>query len=360
MGSDVYQRLRRHVNEIGTGFPATTSGVELRLLRRLFTEEEAETYIHLTENLETPEQIAQRDGLDPERLAMILQNMAEKGLVFPKRAGAQRYYAAAPAFHGLYEHQVVRMDQELAQIMEEYVWAEKVPEAPPPGREVLAGFPLRTIPVETQIGVSRPIAPYEDVKEIIGKQDRIAVAKCFCTVQQQALGKHCNQPEEVCLLLGFYADYYVDLGLGRRITQEEALEVLNRSEEAGLVHQMPNSTDPAAICNCCPNCCGQLRFLKMLPNPAAFVTSDHFATVERELCTGCQLCVERCRFDAITMSAESLADVNRERCIGCGLCVSSCVVDAIVLAAKPAPERREPGFTTPFMRSSQDIESTMR
>jgi ferredoxin len=82
--------------------------------------------------------------------------------------------------------------------------------------------------------------------------------------------------------------------------------------------------------------------------------------VERDLCTGCQLCVERCRFDAMTMSAESIADVNRERCIGCGLCVSSCVVDAIVLATKPESERREPGFTTPFMRSSQDIESTIR
>jgi hypothetical protein len=192
MGNDVYERLRRHVNEIGTGFAATTSRVDLRFLRRLFTEEEAETYIHLTENLETPEQIAQRDGLDPERLAVTLNAMAEKGLVFPKRVGEQRYYAAAPAFHGLYEHQVTRMDPELAQMMDDYLWAEKVPEAPPPGREVLAGFPLRTIPVETPIGVSRPIAPYEDVKEIIRNQDRIAVAKCYCTVQQQALGKRCN------------------------------------------------------------------------------------------------------------------------------------------------------------------------
>jgi electron transport complex protein RnfB len=360
MDNEIYEQLRRHVNAIGSGFAATTTGVELRFLRRLFTEEEAETYLHLAENLETPEQIAQRDGLDPERLALILQGMAEKGLVFPKRVGEKRYYAAAPAFHGIYEHQVTRMDPEMAQIMEDYVWAEKVPEEPPPGREVLAGFPLRTIPVETPIGVSRPIAPYEDVKEIIRNQERLAVAKCYCTVQQQALGHKCSQPDEVCLLLGFYADYYVDTGLGRRITQDEALEILNRSEEAGLVHQIPNSTDPAAICNCCPDCCGQLRILKMLPNPAALVTTDHFATVDRDLCTGCQACVDRCRFDAMSVSAESLAEVNRERCIGCGLCVSSCVLDAIVLAVKPDAERREPGFTTAFMRSSQDIESTIR
>src|SRR5512139_1354568 len=111
MSTDIYEQLRRRVNELGSGFAATTSGAELRFLRRLFTEEEAETYMHLTDRLETTEQIAQRDGLDAGPLAAMLERMAARGLVFPKRDGEQRYYAAAPFAHGLVEHQVGRMDK---------------------------------------------------------------------------------------------------------------------------------------------------------------------------------------------------------------------------------------------------------
>ena len=78
-------------------------------------------------------------------------------------------------------------------------------------------------------------------------------------------------------MLGFYADYYIDLGMGRRITQEEALEILEISEAAGLVHQFADSQDPGAICNCCPDCGGGLRVLKMIPNAAELAITNHFA-----------------------------------------------------------------------------------
>jgi DNA-binding transcriptional ArsR family regulator len=248
--------------------------------------EEAELYLHLTGNLETPEQIAKRAGQDPETVAATLKRMAEKGLLYPKREGEKRYYAAAPFAHGILEHQVHRMDRELAEIYEEYMWAEKISDAPPVGPDAEITFPLRAIPVNAPVSVSRPIAPYEDVKELIERQDRIAVAKCFCAEQQQVLETGCKQPLEVCIMLGFYADYYVDLGMGRRITQEEALEILKSSEEAGLVHQFADSQDPGAICNCCPDCCGGLRLLKMLPNPAAFIISNHFAQLVKSAWTG--------------------------------------------------------------------------
>jgi hypothetical protein len=71
------------VNELGTGFAATTPGAELLFLRRLFTEEEAETYMHLTDRLQSAEQIAQREGLDAAPLTAMLEPMAARGLVFP-------------------------------------------------------------------------------------------------------------------------------------------------------------------------------------------------------------------------------------------------------------------------------------
>jgi NAD-dependent dihydropyrimidine dehydrogenase PreA subunit len=355
MGQDIYQQLREHVDKIGSGFQATVSDVDLRFLRALFSEEEAELYLHLGEDLETPEEIAKRAKQDPEKVAAILKRMAGKGLLFPKRKGEAYYYAAAPFAHGIYEHQVDRMDKELAQLIEDYMWSEKVPAEPKPDQPAEFKLPLRSIPVQAPINLDRPVARYEDAREIIMNQDRITLAKCVCAVQQSHLENGCDQPLEVCLLLGFYADYYADQGMGRRITQEEALSVLDLAEANGLVHQIPNTQDPAAICNCCPDCCGQLRGAKLLPNPAALITSDHFSKVDAELCNACGICLGYCPMEAIGM-ADAVACINLDKCIGCGLCVDSCPTEALILAAKPEEARQDPPFTSPFMRSSQDME----
>jgi len=169
----------------------------------------------------------------------------------------------------------------------------------------------------------------------------------------------CTQPIEVCLLLGFYADYYIDLGMGRRVSQEEALDILELAEEAGLVHQVPDSLDPGAICNCCPDCCGDLRMLKMIPNAVEFAISNHFAQVDLDLCNGCETCVDRCPMDAISLGADQCANINLERCIGCGLCVKTCPTEALILVSKSEESRRKPPVSNRFMRSSRDIEGTL-
>jgi electron transport complex protein RnfB len=42
MAKDIYQKLARHLDNLPGGFPATQNGIELRILRRLFSPEEAE------------------------------------------------------------------------------------------------------------------------------------------------------------------------------------------------------------------------------------------------------------------------------------------------------------------------------
>ena len=356
MSEDIFQRLRKAIGRYSVTFDATPSGVEIKFLKKLFNEAEAEMYMHLTGNLETPEQIAARAGQDPETAAGTLKRMAEKGLLYPKRDGETYYYAAAPFAHGILEHQVHRMDRELAEYYEEYMFAEKIPDDP----DKLVEYPLRTLPVKAPIDVSRPIQPYENVKDLILKQDRIAVAKCFCAEHQHLLETGCDKPREVCLMLGFYADYYIDLGMGRRITQEEALDILDMSEAAGLVHQFADSHDPGAICNCCPDCCGGLRVLKIIPTAAEIAISNHFAQVATDLCDGCETCVDRCPMNAISLSEDQVANINLDRCIGCGLCASACPMEALMLVSKPEDARREPPLSGPFMRSSQDIEGTLK
>jgi hypothetical protein len=110
------------------------------------------------------------------------------------------------------------------------MWAEKLPEDPVGDRPAEISLPLRSTPVKVPVNVSRPVSPYEDVKKLIENQDRIALARCFCAVQQQLLGSSCKQPLEVCLMLGFYAEYNIEFGMGREIDREEALTLVSKPD----------------------------------------------------------------------------------------------------------------------------------
>ncbi|MBW2083607.1 MAG: 4Fe-4S ferredoxin, partial [Deltaproteobacteria bacterium] len=178
MQKDIYEMLREQLDKYSVGFPKTESGVEMKILHRLFTEEEANMYLNLTMLLEAPEAIAQRMGREAKDILPILECMFEKGLVFRLKRGDSVKYAAVPFVIGFYEFQLNRMDRELAQLFEQY-FEETFSEHA--SRQTV---PMRTIPVRKAISVSWPVAPYEDAREIIKQKDRIAVANCICRTQK--------------------------------------------------------------------------------------------------------------------------------------------------------------------------------
>ncbi|HYA40918.1 MAG TPA: 4Fe-4S dicluster-binding protein, partial [Syntrophobacteraceae bacterium] len=135
--------------------------------------------------------------------------------------------------------------------------------------------------------------------------------------------------------------YYEENGLGRPIDRQEALEVLDQAEKAGLVLQPSNTQRVDNICTCCGCCCQVLINLKRLPEPARHASSNYFASIDPELCAGCGTCLGRCQMEAIDMGEET-ASVLRNRCIGCGLCVTTCPEEAIRLQEKPEVERSTP------------------
>lgn len=117
---------------------------------------------------------------------------------------------------------------------------------------------------------------------------------------------------------------------------------MDKAEATGLVPQPANLQNPTSICNCCGDCCGVLRSLNLLPKPAEAVLSNFFAAIDPETCTGCEVCLERCQMNAVSVDENSAASINLDRCIGCGLCVTTCPVEAIRLEAKSEEKRRTP------------------
>ncbi len=330
---EVYQRLREHLDKLPASFPATESGVELRILKRLFTPQEAALAAQLGLKLETAKAIAAKAGLTEEEAEGLLAEMARKGLIFSIDTGDRPpAYMAAQFMVGIWEYQVNRLDPEFIKDTDEYL--------PFLAKEAFNHLPqLRTIPVNQSLTPDLEVLAYEQAEELVRAQQKILVAPCICRRERQIMDQGCAKPLETCLIFGWAADYYQRNGLGRIIDQEETLQIIREANEAGLVLQPSNSQDITAICCCCGDCCQVLRNLKRHPAPAQICSSPFLVSADPEACLACETCLERCQMDALEMGDDSVK-VLAERCIGCGLCVSTCPGEALSLVRKP--EHQQP------------------
>jgi len=120
MNDTIYQKLAKTLDTLPNGFPSTESGMEIRILKKIFSEEDAELFCDLRLSFESPEDIAARTGRDPVDLARKLTSMFERGLVFEVDFGTVKVYRMLPWVFGIYEFQLNRMDREFAELCREY------------------------------------------------------------------------------------------------------------------------------------------------------------------------------------------------------------------------------------------------
>jgi len=331
MGNDIYERLRGFLDTLPTGFPTTPTGVELRILKKLFTPEEAELTMNLRSEPEEPFQIAARLGKKESELAAKLEDIAQKGLIFRVRQGDQVKYQAFQFIIGIYEFQLKSLDGEFSQMIEEYFPYFGMSLGPVRTKQ------LRVIPVESAIKALPGVAPYNKVRELVRQQDLISVSECICRKEQKFLGNECKRPKETCLGFGKFARFYIDSNMGRLITTDEAMKILDLAEESGLVLSPTNAEELQYICCCCSCCCPTLKAAKLLPKSKYVISSYYQAKIDPDLCSDCGLCIERCQVEAIK-EGDGHCDIKDEKCIGCGLCVTTCPQEAISLMARPGME----------------------
>ena len=177
--SDVYGRLRERLDDFASGFPTTESGIEIKILKGLFTEAEAELFLRLSPVSEAAEDVAKRLCHDPTETAELMEAMAKKGLIFRLKKDKIARYGAAPFVPGIYDFQLGTMRRGFAQDMQDY-FEEGL------GRTIQGHKTpiMRPIPINRKLVVKWPIAPYEDVLKIIEEQEIIALAPCVCRWRQ--------------------------------------------------------------------------------------------------------------------------------------------------------------------------------
>ncbi len=330
MSRGIYIQLAEHLDRLPGGFPSTDSGVERRILKLLFSPAEARLACHLTLLSETVPVIALRSGLEIEKAADMLEQMAQKGLVF--KSSPPPRYMAAQFVVGIWEYQVGRLDAGLVADMEEYMPLLFDTDA------WQASPQMRTIPVGRSVDTKLAILPHENAATLIQEKESFVVTPCICRKEQKMMGKGCDRPLEACISFGAADSYYIETGAGRRATRDEVLEILRLADKSGLVLQASNGKDISWICCCCGCCCGVLRNLKQVPRPADLVAAPFTARLDPDLCNGCGVCEKRCQMEALEIVNEQ-AHLADSKCIGCGLCVSTCPTGALTLERKPVNQQ---------------------
>jgi Fe-S-cluster-containing hydrogenase component 2 len=330
------------------GFPKTASGVEIEVLKTLLTPPEAELMLELRPYPETVASISARGKRDPDELGRILYDLSKRGLILRGAFAGDTYYFLVPWMVGIWEFQLKKLNLDNIALYERFFQEGIVPERL---KRNTAGF--RVIPVEREIEGHTEIQPFEKVSRIIESSSRFAVAECICRKEARLTGHGCDKLLEACMMFDLAAEYYIENGLGREINREEALAVLTRTEESGLVHCSNNHADSKMfICNCCGCCCKALGFITKYNHLPSIAKSNYYAKIDPDQCQACEICVGRCQVGAITIQ-DDVARLDVNRCIGCGLCVSTCSAQALEMV------RKSPGQDSPVFANNLEFLQAM-
>ncbi len=333
----IYRDLQRHLDKQPVGYPATRSGAEIRILKRLFNPEEAQLAVHLSYKPKSATQVCEsvkEEGMSPANVEIMLDRMMKRGAIGHFEREGIRYFHTMPFIVGMLEFQLQRLTPDFLADVRKFVTDKAF------GLEFLGSKvpQMRTIPVRKSIPIYRYVTTYNQLTDIInGTEGPIVMHECICRKMAAMKGNVCQQTSrlETCMALGDMAKNSIRMGTGRVVTKEEALAIAEQNEGDGLVLQPSNTQKVEFVCACCGCCCGMLSIQKVLPKPVDFWSSSYYASVEKKACTGCGRCKERCQVNAVFIdNGCHVAVVNLDRCIGCGNCVASCPMGAMSLLEK--------------------------
>ncbi|MGO9021584.1 MAG: 4Fe-4S binding protein [Syntrophobacteraceae bacterium] len=338
MVQDVYKELLEVMKNRGGPYTGVDVPEFYALMEALFTPEEAEMNSVLARKPATAQEIAGKMNRDENEVTGILERMADKGLCAVSQGPGAPLYHGIPFVPGIFEYQLIsgretEREKRIAKLIHAY---EKACESAKGVQKI--GYPVtRVIPVARTIKAGNVIHTYQQVMTYIEKYDSIGVGSCYCRQAAKLRGEDIHEmPLDVCMWFGEQAEQLIKRLGGRRVTKQEAKDVLDRCEEAGLLHMSRNTTeDIDFLCNCDRWHCQVVTNVLKQPKPSLAFNSGFLPVFDSELCVSCEICIERCPAEALAMDENNSQIVNTDRCFGCGMCATGCPEDAISMEAKP-------------------------
>jgi len=332
LSDQVYERLAGALDRLPNGFPRTSSNVEIKLLKKIFSPEEALLASQLGGLMESVDAIAKRFKLSVGEAETKLAEMAKRGLLWHEEKKGKQFFRLAPFIVGIYESQRKIMDHEFAHLVEDYMENGGAAGIMKPQPSL-----HRVIPAQKAVK-SEWILPYDDVKAILQKSKTFRLGDCICRVQQDQIGRRCDFPVRTCLSFSSIESQPNQ----DNVSKDEALAFLDKAEDMGLVHTVSNVTKGLGyVCNCCGCCCGILRGITDWGIENSVACANYYAAIDPIECLDCGTCRKRCQVHAISES-NGVSVVDRKKCIGCGLCVTGCPNGAAKLEKKPKEEMVTP------------------
>lgn len=168
----------------------------------------------------------------------------------------------------------------------------------------VGGGPMRVLPIERSIDGNSKKVSYDEISTYLEASTVFSVSDCSCRTSREEMGEGCGHlKEDMCIQLDHAAEYYIKTGRGREITKEEAYELIQKAEDNGLMHSIPNYDKPGtthAICNCCGCGCYAMRLANEFVNND-IVRSNYTSEVDEEKCVACGECVDVCPTNALRL-----------------------------------------------------------
>ena len=275
----------------------------------ILTDEEADVAIAAGLRKErTAAYLARKVGKTVQEVQPLLDNLVYYGIFrrsHNETLGEDTYYMQifAPGILEMMVNQKELLDThpEVGRAFEEYTRNL----AANMGAMIPDGYGLmRVIPVESALEGIPGVNEFERISHYLDKYDRFSVSPCSCRASRTSIGDGCGHlDEDMCIQMGKGAEHYIRSGRAKEITREQALEIIKRAEENGLMHDMVNIEEPgesAAICNCCACACFGLR-VGLMYGARDAIRSNYVAEVDEAKCVACGQCVETCPGNALKL-----------------------------------------------------------
>jgi len=231
---NTYQALANHLDSFPQGFPKTENQVELSLLAYLFTPEEAEFALHLSQYYEPLDNILVDTAISKSEARAMIKAMGSKGLISVTQSAEGIALKLLPFIVGFYENQVFQMDETFAKLFEDYYRQVQ--------KQLLSYEPQfhRVVPVNETIKSQIEILPEDNVVALLSSKKAYAVLDCVCRKQKLLIGEGCEHPLRMCLAMSDFPGAFDNAPGMDALDLAGALAVLDEAAAAGLVHTVSN------------------------------------------------------------------------------------------------------------------------